>query len=189
MEKKITIAIVGIFLIGIVSALVVPYLSGTITGTIVVPSNETNASVESMIFYLSLPNDLILNDNSSIEKGIANLTESLNNEFTFISGEIGIQNEGEFQINILVRTKTNGTNNLWTFNIIKINNEENITLCEAIQNTENGSNFTYKTLSCNSSNINLSAEDKIALNIKGIGEMAIDKSTIGDYPNIKILKQ
>ena len=175
MNNKIAIAsaLLGVLLIGVVSAGLLDYF-GKITATV---------EVEGPVFYLDgsvIPEEgganivyrnMIINENPE-EENDTYLFDG--HRLIFMTEELEIEDFYEAEFNIKVWIKTNNQSNVAQYRILKIREDLSTqTICEpeeVITFDGNYDSFREKPLSCSSDGeINLELEDRIGLEISGSG--------------------
>ena len=168
MNKKTAIAsaLVGILLIGIVTAGLIDYF-GRITGSV---------EVKAPVFYLDghwggAYYDLFVNEIPGDELEIY-LSDG--NRLLFVTEPLGIEYFYETNFNIKVWIKTNNQSNIAQYRIVRIKEDLSLsTICEpekVVTFDGNYWKFWKKELSCSSNGeISLEPEDRIGLEISGAG--------------------
>ncbi|MCK5149366.1 hypothetical protein KAJ87_00375 [Candidatus Pacearchaeota archaeon] len=175
MKKKITIGILGILSIVIVSASFIPYF-GKITGT---------ATIEGPVFYLSAPEDLILNDNSSLNENDFNITKE--NNATFITDDLGINKFYSAQFNNFIWAKKNNETSYLKIEIIKTNGIDKEIVCDSGIIIIKSTNFQKQIISCSSNEeINLSSKNKLGIKISGMAKIRVGHEYSAGYSRIEV---
>ena len=162
MNKKIASVLVGLLLIGIVSAGLLDYF-GQITGTV---------EVDGPVFYLDGHSggayyNLLVNEIPSEEE--VYLYDG--NRLLFITEPLEVEDFYQANFDIHIWAKTNNSGNIMQFQVVRIKpnlEEEIICVPPAIEPSSSG--FYRKETSCSSPNtISLNPEDRIGLIISGAG--------------------
>ena len=182
MRKKIIVsALVGILLIGIVSASFLIYF-GKITGSV---------EVEGPVFYFDgteLETDvynLTINIIPSNEEDI-NITEE--REVVFITESLEIDEFYNATFNIHIWAKKNNETSYLIFEIVKIDDELNIeNICGPESINVTTSTFRERDeFSCSSEDIIFDPEDKIGVLITGMAEIRVGHKYTAGYPRIEV---
>ena len=179
MNKKTAIVsvLLGILIIGIVSAGLVDYLSNMVSGTV---------TVEGPVFY---PNghiakkyyELKINEIPNAEE----LTLIDGENIIFKTSSLGIDSFYSANYEIHIRAKTNVEGNklfteLW---VLDKNDNYKQRICETNFSITATQYFSTKIQTCQGSQLILNEDDKIALKIAGAGETSTYTLRVGDYTN------
>lgn len=166
MNKKITTLILGILLLGVISAGLVAYLSNVVSGTV---------TVEGPVFYLNgynsgIYHDLLINEIPSSEEDVY-LWDG--QRLMFNTEELGVENFYRARFDIKIWAKTNISGNIMQFQVVRIKpdlSEEIICIPPVIIISSWYDEFRERDTSCESSGeIELNPDDKIGLIIMGAG--------------------
>ena len=174
MNKKIASVLVGILLIGVISASLLTYF-GQITGSV---------EVKAPTFY---PNGHIAEKYYQLK--IDEIPDS--NEITLVDGEniifttesLGINNFYEADYTIYIRAKTNvAGNKLWAeLWVLDENEDYKQRICETSFTITATDYFSTKDEICHGSELEMDEGDRIALKIYGAGETTSYTLKVGDY--------
>jgi len=174
MKKKTIVAsvLLGVLLIGIVTAGLVPYLSNMVSGEV---------TVEGPVFYLDGSSIPLSENPEVIYRGITintppteeNITYLFDGQrYLFMSEPLGVDYFYPANFEVIIWSKTNNSGNILQFNIVKVKqdlSEELICSAGTIE-PNSGPSFTKRTTNCNSDGeISLNPEDRIGLIITGAG--------------------
>ena len=162
MNKKIASVLVGILLIGVISASLLTYF-GKITGSV---------EVKGPVFYLDgnwggAYYNLFINE---IPEDELEVHLSDGNRLLFITDPLDVENFYQARFDIKVWAKTNIEGKILQFQVVRIKSglEEEIICVPSSVTLTNIENFVKKETSCLSSGeINLNPEDRIGLIIAG----------------------
>ncbi len=164
MKRKATAIILGILLIGIVSASLLTYF-GQITGTV-----EVNGPILYLNGYDSgIYHDLLINEIPSFEEEVY-LWDG--QRLMFNTEELGVEDFYGANFDIKIWAKTNIEGNILQFQVVRIKPglEEEIICVPPSVILTNTINYVEKETTCQSSGeINLNPEDAIGLIISGAG--------------------
>jgi len=194
MNKKTAIVsvLLGVLLIGIVSAGLVGYLSNMVSGSVM---------VEGPVFYLNgydsgIYHDLFINNPPSSEEDVY-LWDG--QRLMFKTGELNINSFYPARFDIKIWAKTNSPGNILQFQIVKVKPdlEEEIICVPTSVTLTNLLNYVKKETYCESDGeITLNPEDKIGLVIMGAGstsdywistgEKRISTNELNGYSRIEV---
>jgi len=176
MKRKTIVGIaLGVLLIGIVTAGLVPYLSNTVTATI---------EVKGPVFY---PNGHIVE--KYYELKINEVPDA--EEITLIDGEniifktssLGVDSFYSAEYTIYIRAKTNVEGNKLLTELWILDEDDNYKqrICETNFSITATQYFSTKTQTCQGSQLILDEDDRFALKIYGAGETSNYTLRVGDY--------